>query len=335
MEIGRDGFYQITHISNLKSILKRGLYSHDQVRKRKISSSVVYDKGIVERRRYIPTDKRKSLHEYINLYFNPRNSMMYRVKAIEERDVIVIQLNSGILGRKGVFLADGNAAANATNFHLVDKETLAQLRHQVDRESWNDADEIVKKENVSKMMAECLVPVHIPPEMIEVVHVVDRRSAVKAMRLLSGTGIRLIVNPHMFFSSGKEWEFVRNIPRPAPVSRPRSIPQHGVKVAVQRSETHAKPESVSPANAPAAPANTPVAAFMIASVGVPASAPTPTRRKTQQTRKSEVRVPAHVSAVSSRAGRKSGMSRLWDWLAFLLMICFVLALYEAIRRLLV
>ncbi len=332
----KDGFYHITHISNLESILKRGLYSHDQVRKCKILPSIVYDRDIVEWRGYIPTARRKSLHEYVNLYFNPRNPMMYRVKVHERRDVAVVQVNSRVLDRKDVLLADGNAAANATAFHPVDMKTLAQLRQQVDRESWNDPDEAVKKENKRKMMAECLVPEHVPPTMIEAVHVVDRRSADRVMQLLSGTGIRLIVNPHMFFSSGKKWEYVKNVPRPAPVSHPRSIPQHsGKKVAIQPVETPAQPSPVSPVDTSVdTPANTPESASAIPSAAVQTGTPAPIRRKGPQALKSEVKAPIADHTVSSRAGKKSRTSIQWDWLVFLiLMIFFVLVSYEVSRLL--
>ena len=330
-----DGFSYISHVKNLESIIKYGILSHGLIVGNSAPPARIDDSEIVARRGRKRTPDGMSLWQYANLFFNPRNPMMYRVKEIEKHDVVVVKVRKEILGRTGVFLADGNAAANATQFHPVDKNTLRKIWQQVDREYWNDDDEYIKKENQRLMMAECLVPEKVPPDMIDAVHVIDGQTADRVKYIVHRSNSRLIVNPYLYFLTGNKWEYVQNISQPAPVSRPRSIPQHGVKVAVQRSETHAKPESVSPANAPAAPANTPVAASMIASVGVPASAPTPTRRKTQQTRKSEVRAPAHVSAVSSRAGRKSGMSRLWDWLAFLLMICFVLALYEAIRRLLV
>ena len=330
MEMDKQGFYHITHLSNLESIVRRGLYSHDQVRRRKIPASVVYDRDIVARRGYIPTDTRNSLHEYVNLYFNPRNPMMYRVKVY---DLAVVQVNLGVLNRKGVWLADGNAAANATAIHPVETSKLAQLRQQVDRESWNDPDETIKKENGRKMMAECLVPVHVAPAMIEAVHVVDRRNADRVMQWLSGTGIRLIVNPHMFFSSGKKWEYVRNLPSLAAVSHPPSIPQNSVKVAVQQAGVSAKPSSDSPADKSVdAPANTPEPAAAIPSAVAPVSAPAPTRPGAQQTRQGEVSVPVHPATDSARTGRKGGKSKIWELLLVLFMILLVLASYEAFRR---
>ncbi|MCY4527230.1 MAG: DUF4433 domain-containing protein [Anaerolineaceae bacterium] len=335
MVSGKHAFYHITPVSNLTSVFERGLYSHDQLVRRSIQFSIVYDPDIVERRGRIPTGTRRSLHEYVNLYFNPRNAMMYLIKAIEQRDVAVVQVNVGVLDRKDVWLADGNAAASATSFHPVGTKTLAQLRQQVDRESWNDPDESVKKENSRQMMAECLVPVHISSKLIEAVHVFDRRSAEAVIRLLSGTGARIYVNPYMFFSSGEKREFVRRSSRPMPVGHSRSIPQHSAKIAIQQTKTPAKEVFVSSATtAAAAPANASATTSLNSPAAVPVSASASARRKAKQTRKSEGRTPVHSAAVSSRRGGETRPSRLWEWLSFLLMIFFVLALYETFRRLL-
>lgn len=325
-------FYYISDLSNLASILGRGIYSHQQVARRKIASNTVYDENVVARRSRISTGDKRSLHEYANLYFNPRNPMLYRVKVYEGRDVVVFQVNGEIVNRNGVLLADGNAAANATNFHPVDANMLRNIRQQVDIESWNDDDEFVKKENARRIMAECLVPVHVAPAMIEAVHVGDKHSAEKVMFMLASAGVPVIVNPHMFFSSGSKWEYVKNLPQEAPVSPARSLPQDGVKVAVQQAGLSAQPSSDSPADKSVdAPANTPEPAAAIPSAVAPVSAPAPTRPGAQQTRQGEVSVNEHPAADSARTGRKSGKSKIWELLLVLFMILLVLASYEAFR----
>jgi len=329
----RGGFYHITPVSNLPTILEHGLYSHTQLVRRKILFSVAYDSNIVERRGRIPTGTRRSLHEYVNLYLNPRNAMMYLVKVIERCDVAVVQVNSRVLDRKDVWLTDGNAAANATSFHPVDMKTLAQLRHQVDCESWNDPDESLKAENKRKMMAECLVPVHISPELIEVVYFNDLQSADKVIQSSSGVDIRLLVYPYLFFSSEKKGN-MHSVAKPQPVSHPRSNQQHRVKVAIQHTKTPDKEVFASSATKPpAAPEDTSAATTLLTSPAVLGNASAPTRRMAQQNRKSESWTPVHSAAVSLRTNRKVGKSKLWELFVFLLKLLFILALYEVIRGL--
>ena len=69
--------YYITHIENLPSILQRGILSHQKVEELKVPYTPIYDTGIVSKRKDKSTPQHSSLWEYANLYFQPRNPMMY------------------------------------------------------------------------------------------------------------------------------------------------------------------------------------------------------------------------------------------------------------------
>ena len=71
--------YYITHIDNLPSILERGILSHERIQKEGLQPAHIYNTDIVNRRSKKNTPDRKSLWSYANLYFQPRNPMMYRV----------------------------------------------------------------------------------------------------------------------------------------------------------------------------------------------------------------------------------------------------------------
>src|SRR5579859_2295514 len=77
--------YYITHIENVTSILQQGILSHSQVEAKGVAFKPIYDAGIVSNRKGKATPDRSSLWDYANLYFQPRNPMMYRVVHEKER----------------------------------------------------------------------------------------------------------------------------------------------------------------------------------------------------------------------------------------------------------
>ena len=69
--------YYITHKDNLPSILKRGIFSYDRVEGEGLCRISIDNRNTIERRNYKTTDGKK-LWYYANLYFQPRNALMYR-----------------------------------------------------------------------------------------------------------------------------------------------------------------------------------------------------------------------------------------------------------------
>ena len=86
------GLYYITHIDNLTSILERGILSHSLVEKNKIEYTAIYDKEIIEKRYDITTPDGRSLWDFANLYFQPRNAMLYRVVFFSGADKVRLKL---------------------------------------------------------------------------------------------------------------------------------------------------------------------------------------------------------------------------------------------------
>lgn len=71
-----DSFYYITHSNNIESILKRGILSHTNVEKKIGQSTAIYDNQIVLNRKNKVTPDGKSLWDFANFYFQPRNPML-------------------------------------------------------------------------------------------------------------------------------------------------------------------------------------------------------------------------------------------------------------------
>ena len=124
--------YYITHIDNLQSILEKGILSHERIEQLGLGYTSIYNEDIVSRRKNKSTPEGKSLWHYANLYFQPRNPMMYSMmysvlSAKEKENFVVICVSNKVLHEHGVFITDGNAANDSTQFHCL-SEGLAILR---------------------------------------------------------------------------------------------------------------------------------------------------------------------------------------------------------------
>lgn len=204
---GPDGLYYISHLSNLDSILKLGVCSHEQIEKRDIRTTKIYDKEIVSRRATIQTLEGKSLWSYANVFFQPRNPMLFRVKEeVGHENLVVIRISTGILNRLDVLIADGNAASLDTSISRFDDRTMAQILKSIDQEYWNDI-----YDGKRKIMAECLVPDRILPDMITAIHVANDNVAevVRARPAVIESKVRVTVEPHMFFLASQSMQLTK------------------------------------------------------------------------------------------------------------------------------
>ncbi|HTV48723.1 MAG TPA: DarT ssDNA thymidine ADP-ribosyltransferase family protein [Phycisphaerae bacterium] len=191
------GLFYITHIENVPSILKNGILSHDLVNSLQIPYKPIYDADIVSNRKNKATPERASLWEYANIYFQPRNPMMYRV--VHEKtakDLAVIGIKPSILQLQHVMITDGNAANNPTRFFNV-QDGLKVIDDQwmiIQAEYWNDLNGSKRK-----IMSECLVPERIPSEYIYTVFVADHEARKRIEGMIGLTTMPIVPEPNMFF----------------------------------------------------------------------------------------------------------------------------------------
>ncbi|MEH2242372.1 DarT ssDNA thymidine ADP-ribosyltransferase family protein [Nostoc sp.] len=189
--------YYITHIENLPSILQRGILSHKAVDELGVSYTPIYDSGIVSKRKDKSTPARSSLWEYANLYFQPRNPMMYRVvHEKDKRDIAVVGVKPDVLAAVGGLITDGNAANEPTQFFAI-KEGIEILQKQwkiIQNEWWNELDGSKRK-----IMAECLVPEQISPELVHSVFVADYKAKERVETIIDSAKIPVVPEPNMFF----------------------------------------------------------------------------------------------------------------------------------------
>ena len=138
-----NSLYYITHIHNLPSIFSQGILSHKKVDELNVSYTPIYDRKIVNQRKDKGTSEKNSLWEYANLYFQPRNPMMYRVvNETDTKKMAIIGIKPEILKTPGTLISDGNAASNPTRFFSVGEGTKV-LKKQwkiIQSDWWNNED---------------------------------------------------------------------------------------------------------------------------------------------------------------------------------------------------
>lgn len=192
--------YYITHINNVPSILERGILSHEIMERENIPVTRIYNPEIVAKRRAIKTPDGRSLWSFANLYFQPRNAMLFRVVFFSEgigvNDIAVLGVQMSVLNSPDIFIATGNAAHSKSEILPAreGKKRLSKIRATIDKEWW-------KLEDGSKreLMAECLVPGIIPPQFIREIYVASREGANKLKMMLPQLDLPIIPELKTFF----------------------------------------------------------------------------------------------------------------------------------------
>ncbi|MFQ5613366.1 MAG: DarT ssDNA thymidine ADP-ribosyltransferase family protein, partial [Anaerolineae bacterium] len=139
----------------------------------------------------------KSLWNFANLYFQPRNPMLYRV--IHEKskeDIVIIGVRSDILNTQDVFISTGNAASFPSEILSASDglKIISRMWKVINSEWWKEEDGSKRK-----IMAECLIPDVVAPQFIQTVYVSSHSAANKVKTMLKQSSLPVVPEPHMFF----------------------------------------------------------------------------------------------------------------------------------------
>jgi len=191
--------YYITHIDNITSILNNGILSHNKIKSKRIEHEQIYDPAIQEIRKNKRLPNGKRLHDYANLYFNPRNAMMYKRKDIH-REICILIVDSKILNATDVVISDKNASSGYVRFYSPNE--LDELNEElIFAKDWRHDNQIEQWRRKSAVCAEVLVPNFVPSSFINGVYVSCHETAIKVKQLLSASPLknRVLVNNDLFF----------------------------------------------------------------------------------------------------------------------------------------
>ena len=188
--------YYIAHISKVPSILERGILSHSMVEQLGLETNPIYNHGIVDARKNKITPDGRSLWDFANLYFQPRNPMLYRVMLEQQEDIVIIEVKPEVLLIQGTHISNGNAANTDTEI-LNPQKGLESIDPRIlTKEFWIGEDGTKRR-----IMAECLVPSSVPPDLIGAIYVPNREIMVKLRLLIPDSGVSIIIEPKLFFYS--------------------------------------------------------------------------------------------------------------------------------------
>lgn len=191
---GIDYLYHMTDIGNLGSILENGLLSHNEAHREGRIATDISDHTVQDIRsnKADPFYKR-ALHEYVPLYFSPRNPMLYRRREMQE-DIVILGVDARLLLEPGVLFTDGNAAANET--------TCYRGSHMLDRLPWDSirAEHWVDIEEGKRIKcAEVLVYPKVESSKIQAIFCFSNRHRETIISAKQGTRIIGKVNRDLYF----------------------------------------------------------------------------------------------------------------------------------------
>ena len=147
--------YYLLPVENMESVCRNGLLSHNSAHRSGLVRRDIADPR-VNSLRANKSALGRPLHDYVPLYFTPKNPMLYRRRAIQE-DIAILCLDKDLLFQDGVIFSDGNAASNRTRF-FDDIQYLSMLDWSCIRAvRWNGF-----PDGRRKRCAEVLVPDHVP-----------------------------------------------------------------------------------------------------------------------------------------------------------------------------
>ncbi len=205
------GLYYITHADNLPSILDKGILCHKRIQEEKIQFTPIYDEEIVESRKNIKMPDNKSLWNFVNLYFQPRNAMLYRVAFFSRKnidDIIIIGIKSSILERPDIFVTTGNAVSPHSEILTASeaKKNIKNIKAKTEKEWWASEDGSKRE-----LMAECLLPDRVSRDNIQEIYVPSRNVINKVKSITRDPKIPVIPEPSLFFLPSRKIDLTKNL----------------------------------------------------------------------------------------------------------------------------
>lgn len=186
-------FHCIMPLSNIPSVVERGILSYEEASKIPHRSAAMHEVQDRRDKKRVPGGLR--LHQYANLYFHARNPMLYK-RRLNAPELCVLKVSTEVLSINGVVITDRNAASDWVRFlhpkqwQLIDLEAIyaADWRHP--------NNPIAYYRHRSEKCAEVLVPHRVDPGFLTGAYVVNR---VAADRLAECCTLAITVDSPMFF----------------------------------------------------------------------------------------------------------------------------------------
>ncbi|MFP7572284.1 DarT ssDNA thymidine ADP-ribosyltransferase family protein [Marivita sp. S2033] len=187
--------FHMTHIDNLLSILQHGLLSHNKAP----NYLDISNPDVNSRRERTDPVHKCSLHEYVPLYFNPRNAMLYEKQAEYRSDIVLLEATRRVCLSNYTLFTERNAAANRCRFAYCLSDVEKFDWPSIHSPNWA-TDGVVHVDKKQLMMSECLVYGHIDTEDLVAVHSMNTSTSSKLQSMLtSAQHPSICISPSLFF----------------------------------------------------------------------------------------------------------------------------------------
>lgn len=190
----RDVLYNIVDLDNIPSIIQHGILCH------KLADAIEHKSVALEEVQNRRENKRvpqgHKLHDYANLYINPRNPMMFLLRA-KYTDLCVLEISASVIKLSGVVVSDMNASRDMCKF-MSPSEALAELDFaKIYAKYWTHPNELDEYTHKGISCSEVLVPERVSFDFIIGAYVAD--SAVESRLQSMGFYKPIYIDSDMFF----------------------------------------------------------------------------------------------------------------------------------------
>lgn len=158
----------------------------------------VADDNVQERRRRVRVPGGKPLHEYVNLYINARNPMLYKLQG-QHQELCILRVSTAVVDLEDVVIADRNASSGYAKFDNSTNGLIGIDKERVFAKYWTHDNELETLIHKSVMCAEVLVPNKISSDFIIGVYTSCQETLEKLLSFMESKSIEIAVNPHIFF----------------------------------------------------------------------------------------------------------------------------------------
>jgi hypothetical protein len=188
-------YYIVPIHPNLKSIYSMGILSHNKAKN--IQHESIAMEEIQDRRIKKCVPQGLFLHEYVNLYINARNKMLFKCKD-QHTELCVILVDKEVLKLPDVVIADRNASTDMVRFYPSPQGLNYIDKDRVFAKYWTHPDNRTEQAlHGAQICAEVLVPFKVDPRYILGVCVSgeEARNSVVSLNL----NLDIEVVPDLFF----------------------------------------------------------------------------------------------------------------------------------------
>lgn len=189
--------HYITPIANIPSIYTHGILSHKMTQK--LEHKSISMQKIQERRAQVVLPGGRPLHEYVNLYFDARNPMMFKRKDAH-LELCVLRIAPKVLEIPGVVITDRNASSGYALFKTAPQGLAIVNEELVFAKDWTHPDQFEYWNRKSAKCAEVLVPDRVDQRFILGAYVSCPESEEVLVKTNTKTTIiDIVINGQLFF----------------------------------------------------------------------------------------------------------------------------------------